>query len=649
MSAADFSNLPPAMLQAKRWLLWKCVPNKDPAKKDRKIPFYTNGQPRSGDMDTPHDTSRFASLEEALRVFETRPGKYSGLGFALGDGWQGIDLDDFAKHPELRELAKTLPGYLEYSPGGDGVHAIGYGKPFTTLGSNDSGIECYSSGRYFTVTGKALRTGPLTDIADFVSTELVPLHAMNGEPSEKTTTKTPKQPPAASDDCLDGLIPPQTVEELREALLYLPADDYGEWIAVGQALRSLGDVGREIWNDWGATSSMFDPDEAAAKWESFTGDRTGYAAIFAKAQAAGWVNPAKGTKAKKAKTKAAKAQAFTFKSAAEIMSTRRSIDWQIEGHVEKDSTTYVFGQTGTLKSFLVIDQACCTATGTPWCGCNVARGPAFYIAGEGHSGLSRRLKAWELYHGVDLSDAPLFFSEQPAQFLDKSSADAVAKAVEQLAADFGSPRLIIIDTLAKNLGDGDESSAADIGRFQTAIDGLRHQYGAAVIVVHHVGHGSGAQDRGRGSSALKAGVDGEYQMYLDGDDGVVMHNTKAKDFSPPSDLRFRKQEVVLPGWADETGELLTSLVLIPTDAAPVAMDQPRGPIERAITDGFADLSRVADVTEDDLVSFVAQGLPRIDSTKRDRRRFVAQRALGHLVDIGFFRIEEGQVHMEHGT
>ena len=93
-----------------------------------------------------------------------------------------------------------------------------------------------------------------------------------------------------------ALQPPATAEvlsDLRAALQYLDCKDYSEWIAVGQALKSLGDAGRKLWLEWSQTSSKFDDGnkEPGKTWSSFTADRTGYPAVFAKAQRAGWVNP----------------------------------------------------------------------------------------------------------------------------------------------------------------------------------------------------------------------------------------------------------------------------------------------------------------------------------------------------------------------
>lgn len=80
------------------------------------------------------------------------------------------------------------------------------------------------------------------------------------------------------------------LDELRSALAVLDADDYHEWVAVGQALACLGDQGRALWVEWSSKSAKHD-DADDARWDTFTGDKTGFPAIFAKAQRAGWENP----------------------------------------------------------------------------------------------------------------------------------------------------------------------------------------------------------------------------------------------------------------------------------------------------------------------------------------------------------------------
>jgi hypothetical protein len=281
--AEQYDDIPATMREARRWLVWRSIPNADPKKKPRKVPFYVNGQPRQGVLDTPDDLGRLGSFTEACNALAS--GQYTGLGFALGpDGtghWQGVDLDSLSDSPSLRILADDLPGYTETSPSGNGMHAIGYGRPFPALGSNGTGIEAYSSGRYFTVTGAEAGIGSPTDLADFVAMRLAPMHS-----------PVPAAP-IHSADVLD-FAAPETLRELRSALASMRADDRSLWIANGQRLKRLGEPGRALWLEWSQQSDKFDPADAARVWDSFTADRTGYAAVFAAAQAQGWVNPMAG-------------------------------------------------------------------------------------------------------------------------------------------------------------------------------------------------------------------------------------------------------------------------------------------------------------------------------------------------------------------
>ncbi|NVZ10643.1 DUF3987 domain-containing protein [Allochromatium humboldtianum] len=274
------SHLPEAMRHAPRWLVWKSIANGE--KKPRKVPFYANGAPRQGQLDTPEDRARLATLDEALVVLET--GEYAGLGFALGpdeDGhhWQGIDLDGTDTRPDLAALVERLPGYVERSPSGTGWHAIGIGRDFATLGNNGTGIEAYAHGRYFTVTSTDGR-GDLEDIADFVTVTLSPLHAR-----AKAKAAPIERPHVDTTD--------QLVRDLRSALASMRSDDRDLWVRMGLALKPLGDQGRALWLEWSQTSEKFDPKDAARTWDSFKPEGTGPKAVFAEAQRSGWVNPAK--------------------------------------------------------------------------------------------------------------------------------------------------------------------------------------------------------------------------------------------------------------------------------------------------------------------------------------------------------------------
>lgn len=222
------------------------------------------------------------------------------------------------------------------------------------------------------------------------------------------------------------------------------------------------------------------------------------------------------------------------------------IRWIVDDYIEADSLAQVFGDPGGGKSFVSIDLACCVATGKDWHGHQVAQGAVFYIAGEGHNGLARRFKAWELGNGVSLDGAPLFKSHRAAQLYDATEAAMVADAIKTLSAECGHvPSMIVVDTLARNMG-GDENSTQDMNSFIQHLDTyLRQDYKCSVVVVHH--SGAADKERSRGSTALKGALDAEYKCQLDsGSKTIQFESKKMKDAEMPAAKNFQITQVDLP-------------------------------------------------------------------------------------------------------
>lgn len=246
---------------------------------------------------------------------------------------------------------------------------------------------------------------------------------------------------------------------------------------------------------------------------------------------------------------------FKFVQVADLR--YRPPEYIIDGLFETETLGLIFGDPGCGKSFLAVDIALSVASGTSFHGRSVKQGSVFFIAGEGHNGLARRFAAWSKAVGVSLDDVPLFQSERAAQFLDGASAKAVADAVDTLAHNHGTPALIIIDTLARNFGAGDENNTKDMSELVTSVDDLKARFpGAAVLIVHHTGHGE--KQRARGAMALKGALDTEYRVEKDGST-LKLTNTKMKDAEAPQDMFFSLNEIDLDGSA-------TSAVLEVTEA-----------------------------------------------------------------------------------
>lgn len=243
----------------------------------------------------------------------------------------------------------------------------------------------------------------------------------------------------------------------------------------------------------------------------------------------------------------------------------RSISWTIKGFLEEDSLNVLFGDPGSFKSFLAVAWLCCVSSGRDFMGRSVRQGIGIMIAGEGQNGLARRFRAAAIRMGVKLEDLPLFISTVPTGLCDEEQAQTVIDAIKDVAEKHGAPVMIVIDTLARNFGPGDENSTHDMTTFIAACDRIRGLYRSTVLLVHHTGHME--KGRARGSMALKGSLDAEYRVDRD-DSGIIrLENLKMKDAEKPESMAFRPAIVEL---GEFNGEVVTSVVLDPTNYEPPA-------------------------------------------------------------------------------
>lgn len=229
-----------------------------------------------------------------------------------------------------------------------------------------------------------------------------------------------------------------------------------------------------------------------------------------------------------------------------------AIDWLIENIIERCSLNLLFGEPGAGKSLFALDWAFCIAAGIDWHGYRTKPVDVVIVAGEGYAGMARRLKALESKYQMKAPEG-LFISQRPAQLLDEKNAQWIADTIK---ATCSNPGLVIVDTLHRNM-DGDENSSQDIGRFIANLDDFFKPLDAAVLVVHHSGHGQ--KDRSRGSSSIRAAMDGEFSATKDGA-AIVLSCHKAKDFEALKPLQFSLKPIDLD-WCDDDGEPLTSVYL----------------------------------------------------------------------------------------
>ena len=243
---------------------------------------------------------------------------------------------------------------------------------------------------------------------------------------------------------------------------------------------------------------------------------------------------------------------FPLVPSSQLTAKPIQIKWLIENILEQGSLNLLFGEPGAGKSLLALDWAFCMAAGLGWCDCKTKQTDVVIIAGEGFAGMSRRLKALETKYQRVAPDR-LFISKIPADFLDAQNITWLAETINATCPD---PGLVIIDTLHRNMT-GDENSSQDIGVFISNIDNHLKPLGAAALIVHHSGHA--VKDRSRGSSSIRAAMDGEFSATKN-NSGIVFACHKAKDFEAPKPMQFALKPVEL-NWLNGDGEPITSVYL----------------------------------------------------------------------------------------
>jgi hypothetical protein len=234
---------------------------------------------------------------------------------------------------------------------------------------------------------------------------------------------------------------------------------------------------------------------------------------------------------------------FDMFSGSHLTSNPIAIKYLIDGFVEENITGLVYGPSENGKSLVLLDWAFCITNGIQWEGRKTKQSEVLIIAGEGHAGYTRRLKALEIKYGMTTS-TDLLISKSSIRLDDPDYCNDVAQFLKDSNRN---PSLIIIDTLHRNM-EGDENSSRDIANVLGNIDQYFRSTGAAVIIVHHTGHN---QDRARGSSSIRASVDSEYSVFRD-NNTITLSCTKGKDMEKPKPISFEIKQVDLDWKINDT-------------------------------------------------------------------------------------------------
>jgi len=216
-------------------------------------------------------------------------------------------------------------------------------------------------------------------------------------------------------------------------------------------------------------------------------------------------------------------------------------EWLIDGMLGDGEFSCFWGMPGCGKSVIVGDAAFHVAAGLPWFDRPVRQGLVVYIAAERAELTKRRLAALRKKHGR--ADAPLAVIKGR---LDLTSglddAKAIIEAVREVERRTGQRCVwLILDTVARTFGAGDENAATDMGAYVKACDLVKDEVEAHVSLVHHC---SRTGEKPRGSIALDGAVDATFKVSKNGGVHSVVLD-KENDAPEAGVIRFTMEAIEL--------------------------------------------------------------------------------------------------------
>jgi RecA-family ATPase len=248
---------------------------------------------------------------------------------------------------------------------------------------------------------------------------------------------------------------------------------------------------------------------------------------------------------------AAKSSKYPIFSVADFLELPEP-DYLIADILVKGGLGLIYGQPGTYKSFFALDMAFCVATGRNFYGHSCKEGVVLYVLTEGRGFFGRRIEALSAHYQVPPAKNLYILP----QAIDLPGANLSSEILNQGIR----PNFIIVDTLARSFGGGDENATKDMNAFIRASERLQADFGATVLLIHHAGKSSERNERG--NSALGGAVDTKIAIAKSKDNLITVTCEKQKDAAPFTKFELKPQMVG------------TSLVLKPTTAYEEFMNAP---------------------------------------------------------------------------
>lgn len=228
----------------------------------------------------------------------------------------------------------------------------------------------------------------------------------------------------------------------------------------------------------------------------------------------------------------------------------------IKGVLGVGEFSYIVGLPGTGKSAITTDAACHVAAGMDWFERKVQQGLVIYLAAERRLLTERRMLAFRKRHGV--KDVPLLVVggsvDLTRNLNDANAIVALVKAYEEACGQ--KCVWLIIDTLTRTFGGGDQNATKDMSRYIRSADAILNGTDAHVTVIHHSGWNG---ERAKGAIDLDGAVDSSFIVKKSGGT-FTLSCDGANDGSEGMICNFTMESVEVG--IDDDGEPTTAPVIV---------------------------------------------------------------------------------------
>lgn len=516
----DTENIPQELKNINNWVCWQYETRNDKRTKVPKNPA-TGGNAATDNPDT------WASFEQAITACQDFG--LDGIGLVLTPvlGLVGLDCDHVLTGDTLAEWAGqvvgTVQSYTEVTPSGKGLRIFAYGE-LPPQGRKKGDFECYTAGRFLTVTGNHWPGSPLT--VERRPAEVLTVHKMFWpDKLEETRPAAPVQPVNLDDIGLLSVIHQSKIGSKFVGLWNgnlngHPSHSEGDQALCNYLAFYTGNDAQRI-DKLFRQSGLMRPkwDERHASNGLTYGQMTIEKAIAATTEAYTPAQPGISISdlilpqaSQPAPDQAAGPKTFKPWDWAEFW-TRPPKQWHIENFIGPGDVVILAGDSGSGKTVLALALAMSAITARPYAGKFEIPKPLTiaYCTAEGIGNLPSRVKAAMSKAGLTLAtiqdkfwgyDGPII----PQFFLPQNSEYSIEQFEADLAHLGARPDILILDTLALAAINGDLQDNTDVTAALIRARQFTNRTGIAVLFTHH----NNREGSFRGAASLRDNADGMF-------------------------------------------------------------------------------------------------------------------------------------------